>query len=207
LTYSIIAFDEKEKLLGIVVASGSIAVGSRVPWAKYAVGGVVTQAYTNPALGPLILKLLEKGYNIKEALKSALEIDKNVELRQVAVMDYAGNIEVHNGSDIPLWNGYRIVQGKAVCVANLVKGPEVCEDSIKAFRKSSAEFPLKLLDALKGGHEAGGDRRGDKSSALLIVGQTEFIPYYDHIIDLRVDFSTNPIIELIKTFEKMVERR
>ena len=201
------AVDKEKKLLGIAVASGSVAVGSRVPWAKYAVGGVVTQAYTNPALGPLVLELLEKGHGVRRALEKALEIDKNAELRQVAVMNYNGNIEVHNGSNIPLWNGYKVVQGEAVCVANLVRGPEVCEDAIRAFKRSTSELPLKLLDALKEGHEAGGDRRGDRSSALLIVGQTELIPYYDRIIDLRVDFSTNPIMELIKTFEKLVEER
>ncbi len=201
------AIDKKKKLLGIVVASGSVAVGSRVPWAKYAVGGVVTQAYTNPALGPLILELLKKGYDVREALERALEIDRNAKLRQVAVMDYDGNIEVHNGSNIPSWNGYKVVEGEVVCVANLVRGPEVCEDAIRAFKRSTSELPLKLLDALKKGHEAGGDQRGDRSSALLVVGQTELIPYYDRIIDLRVDFSINPIVELIKAFEKLVEGR
>jgi len=54
MTYGILAIDLSKKMLGIGVASGSIAVGSRVPWACAGVGVVATQAYTNPALGPII---------------------------------------------------------------------------------------------------------------------------------------------------------
>ncbi len=206
MTYSIIALDKRENMLGIATASGSIAVGSRVPWARYPIGGVVTQAYTNPALGLLILQLLEKGGDINEALEMALKIDKKPELRQVAVMDFKGNVAVHNGINIPKWNGYRILPYEAVCIANLVKGPEVCENAIEAFKKSTGWLGLRLLNALKEGHMAGGDHRGDRSSVLIIVGPTNYVPYYDYIINLRVDMSKNPIRDLDNILEEVINK-
>ncbi len=35
MTYSIVSFDPRNRFIGIGTVSGSIAVGSRVPWAKY----------------------------------------------------------------------------------------------------------------------------------------------------------------------------
>ncbi|OYT50789.1 MAG: hypothetical protein B6U76_12110 [Desulfurococcales archaeon ex4484_217_2] len=72
MTYSIVALDKRRKLLGVAVISGSLAVGSRVPWAKAGIGAVATQAHTNPALGPLILEYLSQGLKAREALEKAL---------------------------------------------------------------------------------------------------------------------------------------
>ncbi len=58
-----------------------------------------------------------------------------------------------------------------------------------------------MLIALEEGHKAGGDRRGDKSAALVVVGvHPEYEVSYDRIVDLRVDFSPNPVDELKKLY-------
>ena len=58
MTYTIVlAEPEGTVLVGVV--SGSLAVGSRVPWARACIGAVATQGYTNVTLGPLVLSLLE----------------------------------------------------------------------------------------------------------------------------------------------------
>ncbi len=206
MTYSFVAFDPILGQAGVAVASGSIAVGARVPWAKHGVGAVVTQAYTNPSLGPLILSLLEKAYTAEDALREALRSDPSPAHRQVAVVDYRGDVAVHDGDWVPSWHGYRINRSESVvCIANLVKGPEVCERGLRVFLSTKGSLADRLLAALDAAHRAGGDKRGDRSAALIIVGQTEYMPYYDRVVDLRVDYSPNPIAELRKIYNYYLE--
>lgn len=207
MTYSILVLDADTGLAGVAVASGTIAVGSRVPWARYGAGVVVTQAYTNPALGPLILELLARhGLSARDALEEALKRDSSPSHRQVAVIDYAGEIAVHDGDWVPSWHGYLVDPSiPAVCIANLVVGPEVCENAMRALRTAEGNIIDKLVAALEAAHRAGGDKRGDKSAALLVVGHTNHLPYYDRVVDLRVDFAKDPIRKLRKLYEEWMK--
>ena len=45
---------------GIAVATGEMGVGGRVPFISANIGAVATQAYTDPRLGPLAIRLLEE---------------------------------------------------------------------------------------------------------------------------------------------------
>ncbi len=206
MTYSVLAYDPLLGQAGIAVVSGSVAVGARVPWARHGVGVVATQAYTNPALGPMVLELLSQSYTAEEALRQALARDPSPAHRQVAVIDYRGDIAVHDGDWTPQWHGYHLHPSEpVVCIANLVKGPSVCRNAIDAYSSSRGSLAERLLAAIEAAHRAGGDRRGDRSAALLVVGQTEYTPYYDKIIDLRVDFSAEPVKMLKKLYVAYTE--
>ncbi len=203
MTYSIIGIDKENNVLGIAVVSGSIAVGSRVPWAKYLVGGVATQAYTNPALGPVILGYLEKGFSPQEALEKALASDPRRNLRQVAVLNWEGKSAFYSGDKVP--DEYAGCSLKnCVCIANLVVSKEIPKVMCETFESSlSMGLGEALLEAIREAHMMGGDKRGDLSAALLIVGRTEYVPHYDKIIDLRIDYSPDPVKELIKVYRLM----
>ena len=207
MTYTIIGVDPGKRYLGIASASGSIAVGSRVLWAKYPYAAVATQAYTNPALGPLIISLVEKGYSAREALEKALKTDNEHHLRQVAVLTLGGGKAVYNGENIPREHGY-FIGNYSVCIANLVVNPELAETICSVFEEylldtdSLKDFAFSLLEGLKTGHSMGGDKRGDRSAAILIVGRTPYDSLYDRLIDLRVDYSTEPVEMLRDITEK-----
>lgn len=66
---------------------------------------VATQAYTNPALGPLIISLVEKGYSAREALEKALKTDKEYHLGQVAVLTLKGEKPFIMGKIFPVNTG------------------------------------------------------------------------------------------------------
>ena len=63
------------------------------------------------------------------------------------------------------------------------------------------EFAAKLLAVLSAGQEAGGDRRGQQSAALLVAregggcGGTS-----DFLVDLRIDDHADPIGELKRLY-------
>ena len=196
MTYSIIGIDKEKDMLGIAVVSGSIAVGSRVPWVRYGIGGVATQAYTNPALGPIILKLLKEGLNPREALEEALTLDEMKEYRQVAVMNWDGKSAFYCGKMIP--KEYAAYQSKnSVAIANLVVSKEIPKTMCDVFENTiSIGLDEALLRAIEEAHLMGGDKRGDHSAAIIIVGKTEYAPYYDKVIDLRIDYSKDPVDKL-----------
>ena len=204
MTYSIIVFNPDHGVLGIGVVSGSIAVGSRVPWARLGVGGVVTQAYTNPALAPIILNLIEKGYSCREAIYKALENDPEPTLRQIAVMKWGGSDKAYyNGEGIPEeYSGY--MDEYCVAVANLVVSKEIPRIMCRTYNGlREAGLVEAILEALREAHLLGGDKRGDTSATLLVIGETPYGRKYDRIIDLRVDYSKEPVKQLTEIYRRM----
>lgn len=203
VTYSIIGLDREAQMIGVAVASGSLAVGSRVPWARLGVGGVATQAYTNPALGPMILGFLEEGLDARAALEASLKRDPEPQRRQVAVLAWSGDSAVFEGRWIPPEHGY--VRGDDyVCLGNLLKTRRVVEEMCRAFVETRSTLPRRLLEALRAGSRAGGDARGDRSAAILVAGPTEHGPLYDKVLDLRVDLSRGDPVEELQHLAKLL---
>ncbi len=207
MTYSIVAYDFETRLIGIGVVSGSIAVGSRVPWARAGVGGVATQAYTNPVLGVWILRLLEEGYNAKEALSKALARDPSPSMRQVAVVNVKGDVAIHTGNNIPRHYGEHRGHGYA-CIGNMLASRKVVDAVCKTFTGTEGGLAERILEALESGHSEGGDLRGDHSAAILVVGEHPLYGRdYDKIIDLRVDYSVDPIRELKELYQLWIRSK
>ncbi len=203
LTYSIIAVSIKRKLGGVAVASGSVAVGSRVPWCSYGVACVATQAFTNPALGPRVIKAVASGLGAEGALKTALSVDARPERRQVGVATFSGSTACYTGSQVPESRGCvkGVVEGDThyVIVGNLLRSAEVVRAAALGFTRAfrgGAGLIEALLAGLEAAAEAGGDARGERSAALVVVGETEWGREYDKVVDARVDLSTHPLIEL-----------
>ncbi|MGB9854672.1 MAG: DUF1028 domain-containing protein, partial [Candidatus Bathyarchaeales archaeon] len=167
-TFSILAISKNPKLVGVAVASGSTSVSARVPHAKPGVGAVATQAYTNIAYGVEGLKLLEMGFSPAEALNKLLAEDSERELRQVAFMDFAGRKAVFTGSNVPWFRG-EVVGKDYIVVGNLLKNNKVLKSMAVQFKNSSGGLALRMAKALKAGSESGGDKRGEKAAALIVV--------------------------------------
>ncbi len=202
MTYSIVAVDLKTQRLGVAVASGSIAVGSRVPWAEYPIAAVATQGYTNPSFGRIIISLIKEGLSPEQALHKCLSQDRKATLRQVLVIAFKG-VVAYTGKDLPDEKGH-IVGDTYACGGNLLATKEVITTMANAFEKSDEDLIWKLIKALKAGSSKGGDKRGDKSAAVLVVGKTLYGRAYDKIIDIRVDYGDNPVNQLSDICKKFL---
>jgi len=199
-TFSILALSKKHKIMGVAVASGSTAVGSRVPHALPGVGVIATQAYTNVAYGVEGLKLLVEGFSPKEVLERLTAKDPQREMRQVAIMNFAGEKAVFTGAQAPQWRG-EIVGEDYVVIGNLLKSRKVLESMAECFEKSNGDLALRLLEALKAGSESGGDKRGEKSAAIIMVDANK------RLLSIRVDDHQRPIKELLRMAEKMLKQQ
>jgi len=200
MTFSIVAFDPKTEDLGVAVESKFPAVGSAVPFARAGVGAVATQSYANTTYGPRGLTLLKRGSTPKEVLVALLRGDRDGSKRQVGIVDARGRAASYTGKECNAWAGHVIGRGYA-CQGNILAGERVVKEMARAYESTKGDLPTKLLAALVGGQDAGGDRRGQQSAALLVVrAKGGYGGFNDRWIDLRVDDHPKPIDELLRVF-------
>jgi len=196
-TYSIIARDEKTGEMGVAVQSHWFSVGPLVAWGKSGVGVVATQSFVNPSYGPNGLSLMESGSKAETALKALIARDDGEAFRQVAFLDVYGNTAVHTGSRCIESASHFNTENLSV-QANMMLNDEVVPAMKAAFYKFK-DLPLaeRMLEVLKAAQSSGGDIRGKQSAALLVVKpeKVEF-EWEDKSVDLRVDDSDSPLLEL-----------
>jgi len=200
-TYSIAACDLEAGQWGVATQSKFLAVGSVVPWAEPHVGAVATQAYANPRYGPEGLALLREGLSAEEAVERLTSADDGRDHRQVGVVDAKGGSASYTGSACNAWAGGRTGEGYAAQGNILVSAETV--DAIAETFESSADRPLaeRLIDCLAAAQAAGGDSRGQQSSALLVVEKDGgYAGLSDVVVDLRADDHERPVEELARLY-------
>jgi uncharacterized Ntn-hydrolase superfamily protein len=201
MTFSIIGYDPIEKEWGIAVQSKFLGVGVVVPWAKAGAGAVATQSYANTSYGPKALSLMSQGKSAQETLELLLADDSEKEMRQVGLIDAAGNAATFTGKECYDWAGG--VTGKHFAAqGNILVDERTVEAMASVFTKAEGTLAERLLAALDAGQEAGGDRRGKQSAALYVVKEKGgYGGFNDRFVDLRVDEHPDPIKELIRIYQ------
>jgi len=195
-TFSIVAFDPSTKDLGVAVHSRYFSVGSVVPWAEAEVGAIATQSFVNVSYGPRGLQLLKEGLTVDEVIDTLTKGDKEREFRQLGIIDSRGNANAFTGKKCLEWAGSKVGKNYAA-QGNILAGEEVVQNMGKNFESTKGDFAQKLVAALEGGDDAGGDARGRQSAALLVVRKgLGRAGYGDKYIDLRVEDHSDPIVEL-----------
>ncbi|WP_066176247.1 DUF1028 domain-containing protein [Bacillus marinisedimentorum] len=196
-TFSLTARCPETGMLGVVISTARPAVGSLAPYVKAGAGAIATQALVNPFYGIDGLKLLDEGKNPGDVVKHVTAADEDRERRQLAIVDASGNTAAFTGRDTVPWQGH--IEGEQfVAAGNMLTGPETLEKMAETFTalQKDEPFEIRMLEALKSGQNAGGDKRGKQSAALYIAAEEEY-PY----IDLRVDEHENPVQELFRIYE------
>ena len=203
MTFSIVARSDDGESWGVAVASKFLAVGSVVPAAVAGVGAIATQADANVAYKGQALAHLDDGATADVALQRLLEDDEGRDHRQVGIVDMEGAAASHTGHACLEWAGSRTGPGYAI-QGNILTGEDVMLAMEAAWLAADPELPLarRLLAALTAGDQAGGDRRGRQSAALLVVREGAGYGGGDDIaVDLRVDDHTAPISELTRLLD------
>ena len=196
MTFSIVARCPVTFRLGVAVATAVPAVGSMCPFTRAGTGAVSTQSWVNPYLALDVLDAIAGGQSAPAALEAVLAGDASCELRQIGVVDAAGEATAFTGADCTPWCGQEIGDGFAV-QGNMLTGSEVIDAMAAAYR-ASAGLPLdeRLMRAMEAGDAAGGDKRGRQSASLRVQGAED---YPD--LDLRVDEHPQPVTELRRVLE------
>jgi uncharacterized Ntn-hydrolase superfamily protein len=191
MTFSIAGRCARTGMLGAVVTTSAMAVGSRCAWAEPNVGAVLTQHRTDPRLGPKILERLKAGAAPDAILKELEKADPNLGWRQIAVIDAKARTAFFNGSKIVSVAKGRIGRD-CVAAGNILRTTDVVDAMITSF-EANEDQPLaeRLMRAIEAGQAAGGELKQLKSAGLLVVHHETF-PF----VDLRVDLDPQPLVEL-----------
>jgi uncharacterized Ntn-hydrolase superfamily protein len=213
-TFSILGYDPATGEVGGAVQSKVFSVGNGVLWAEAGVGAAATQAIVDVSYGPQSLALLRTGMAPEAVVKQVWEkdpdprpVDWSKQGRQFAVMDAKGNVEAFTGPRADAWAGHR--KGKyCSSQGNILAGPAVVENMVRAFEETTGHLSLRLLAALEAGQAAGGDRRGRQSAAMLIVKKDGGVWLHnDVVLRLQVDDNPEPIQELRRLVELAARQR
>jgi uncharacterized Ntn-hydrolase superfamily protein len=213
-TFSIVGYDPETGEIGVAVQSRVFSVGNGVIWGEAGVGVVATQAWVDVSYGPRAMELLEERVSPDDIVEKILGRDFDPfpsdwpkAGRQFSVMNAKGEVATHTGSKASEWAGHKI---GTYCSAqgNILAGPEVVDGMVRAFEETEGHLSLRLQAALEAGQEAGGDRRGMQSAAMLIVQKDGGVWLNnDVVLRLQVDDHEQPIVELRRLVEMSAEQR
>jgi len=153
--------------------------------------------------GLVILSLLEEGYPPRKAVEAVLSVDPEREHRQIGVVNAKGEAYAFTGKECLPCAGHLVGDGYPV-QGDILAKEEVLEAMARAYEAAKGELVDRLLAALKAGDDAGGDRRGKQSAAIIVVrrcgGYGGCEEGVDKYVDLRVDDHPDPVNELIRLF-------
>lgn len=201
MTYSIIARCSRTGRLGVGTATFSIACGRRNESVRPNVGISKSQAFYDRATDPLALNLLAQGFTPQHILGVLKAGDPDFEYRQIGIIDNAGDVAAHTGSQIGQWAGH-IIGPCYAAYGNGLAGPHVVQAIVRGFvAEPDAELEQRLLRAIEGGRDAGGQAsngvpRPERSAWIRVVDRLDYPQ-----TDVRVDLHEKAVAELRRVLE------
>jgi len=201
MTFSIVGFDPDNGDLGVAVHSKFPNVGVSIPFAQAGVGAIATQAYCNTSFGPKGLELLKNGASPQQAVDILIQNDPEKDYRQLGIIDAQGNSANFTGSKCFDWAGSYIGDNFSI-QGNVLAGEKVVSEMAKGFTQKQGPLTEKLMNALVLGQNAGGDRRGQQSAALLVVRENGgYGGFDDRYANISVYDHKQPINELLRLYQ------
>jgi uncharacterized Ntn-hydrolase superfamily protein len=121
--------------------------------------------------------------------------------RQLGIVDALGRAATFTGEECHEWAGGRVGTGYAA-QGNILVSAATVDALAETFEATAgASLAERLLDGLAAAQEAGGDRRGQQSAALLVVERDGgYAGLSDVLVDLRIDDHEHPVAELRRVF-------
>jgi uncharacterized Ntn-hydrolase superfamily protein len=130
-------------------------------------------------------------------LRSLLDQDPSQNQRQAGMVDAHGQPATFTGVDCQPWAG-GLTGSHFAAQGNILAGPQVIQAMATGFDAAPGDLAHRLLAALVAGDEAGGDRRGRQSAAVLVVrAHAGYGGFNDRWIDYRVDDHPAPLEQLL----------
>lgn len=187
---SVLARDPGDGTLGIALASGSIAIGSRCPHLETGRAAIASQGFTNLKVGPLALDLVRCGLTAAEVLEALRQHDRWLDYRQIGILTADGQIGAHTGSQATGWAGHRISEN-LLCLGNgLAPGEATLDALAEGFANGPPGTPMadRMLTGLENAARLLDGSFPINSTSLLVRS-----PGAESQIDLRVDLPSRPV--------------
>jgi uncharacterized Ntn-hydrolase superfamily protein len=196
-TYTIVGRCPRTFQFGVALATYSLGVGGYCPYVRTNIGALASQAYANPQLGILGMRLLELGFSAGKVLDELRKEDDFYEYRQIGIVSRDGTGKCHTGSATRAWAGHIVGDGY-VAMGNALAGEHIVRAIAEAFDASAAErLDERLVRGIEAARDAGGqtsktgDHLAERSAALVLHH------FHDYpMMDIRVDAHDQAVDEL-----------
>ena len=199
MTYSVLARDPQTGTIGGVATTGSFCVGGWVLRGDIKIGMSASQGTSaSTLLGEQMLAQMNLGESPDAIIKTIQEKDQGLEYRQISMLSIEGQTAVYSGkSNESIVDDFH--EENFVTSGNMLGGDQVISSIKEYFQGADANLPLaeRLLECLKQGAQAGGDKRGLLSAAMLILHPDQ-AP-----LTLRIDHHEDPITQLDLLYQKV----
>lgn len=195
MTISILVIDEETGRLGGAAATGSLCVGGWVLRGDAESGMSASQGTAPSTLwGEQVLSEMKNGVGAEKAVTHVTSPDAGRMHRQLAALDTHGTTGVFTGAQSVPYAGAQMGEGILVA-GNMLTGAGVIDAALNGFVDAhDLPFAERLISALAAAERAGGDTRGLKSAALLVVGR-DIAP-----LTLRIDMADDPLDALRRLY-------
>ena len=198
----------------MAVQSRVLLGGERSIWGEAGVGVVATQDTVDVSYGPKAIARLKAGHSpqARGGLAPGPRIltpgGKGGRRRGASSLSW---MPVETWPPIPApWQASGPVPNRDILFGpgQLLAGPAVVEEMVKAFEETEGHLSYRLLAALDAGQAAGGDTRGMQSAAMLIVKKGGGVWLNnDVVLRLQVDDAENPFVELRRLVDIAARQR
>ncbi len=195
MTYSILASNQKTGTFGAAAATGSLCVGGWVIRGSLEAGLVASQGTSPSTLWKdQTLEAMQEGKDAKGAVNSITQADSGRAHRQVIALDRSGATHGFTGAESVDWAGH-VSRPNLVVAGNMLAGAQVLDELLHAYSVSTLPIADRLLAGLIAAELAGGDSRGLRSAALLVLAPDR------PPLDLRIDHHEAPLKALSELLE------
>lgn len=196
MTYSILARDPDTGALGGAMQSHFFNAGPWVLFAEPGVGIVAAQMMAERAYGSRGLGAMAEGKSAADALAIARDADPAWPTRQVAMLDARGSVANFTGAACVAHSSHATGNG-VVTQAAMCRSPDTARAMLSAYSRATGSFAERLVAAIVAAEREGGDLRGEKSAAMLVVaGAASSEPWRDRLVDLHVEDNPHAVEEL-----------
>ena len=197
-TFSIAASDPESEKFGVAVSTALVAVGALCPFVSEN-AAVATQSFVKVSHGRNAIDLVDRGVALDIACEALLDDDDHAEYRQIHGIDSEGRTYTFSGEECVDWFGHEEYD-KFTVGGNMLTDEETITALAEGYQDASGEFSDRLITGLEAAQDAGGDKRGKISAALLVYCDE---PKLWH--NLRVDSSDDPVGDLRELHDEAVE--
>ena len=185
-SFAILAMDELTGDYGVAAASHAPLIGMNLEFLDPGAGGVVILGGPALEINERTLIALRDGLSPDRAIAVGLYGDEDREKRQVLAVS-SGGAAAFSGEDLE-GHAAHLTGEHHVAAGHRLASEEVLEAMGNAFAEADAPLADRLLLALQAGRDAGGEKDGARSAALLVVGPGARLATRNRLVDLRIDF-------------------
>ena len=185
MTFSIIGRCERTGAFGAAITTSDLAAGGRCVRLAHGRGAVLSQHRTDSRLGDIGIARLVAGDSAEDAVTAIRAATPDIEWRQIGALDAEGRAAVHHGRRMYSIHTHSVAPN-GLALGNILDNDTVTDAMAARFAADpGGDLADRLMGALEGGRDAGGEIMGSlKSAALRVTGEDGI-----DACDLRVDIS------------------